>query len=197
MRAVGLIDRSGHASRPSAAAALVNRRATETARLRLKLLTLLLPIGLLAGCARPAFLAQPPQSRGAQVDQDALRQLVPGTSTERDAEALLGSPTLHASFDPNTWLYIGQVTRPVIAGTNMVLHQHVLTLTFDQRGILRQIATRRRKDALAAPMVARVTPSPGGSASLFQQLIGNIGRFGTGAGTNSTGPGSGRSSANY
>ena len=29
--------------------------------------------------------------------------------------SLLGTPTIHASFDDNTWLYIGQITRPGIA----------------------------------------------------------------------------------
>ena len=67
---------------------------------------------LLAGCS---FLAPPPQVRGNRVDADQLKELVPGTTTEAEARSLLGSPTAHATFDDNTWLYISEHTQPASA----------------------------------------------------------------------------------
>lgn len=134
---------------------------------------------LLGGCALSAcaLLGPAPQPRGNHVDADQLKQLVPGVSTQADATALLGSPTTKATFDPNTWIYIAQMTRPIIAGTQAVLHQEVVALNFDDRGVLRGLQTLNKSNALGATMVSRETPSPGTEASVLQQLFGNVGRF--------------------
>src|SRR5579875_2577895 len=69
---------------------------------------------LLAGCG---LFDPKPQTRGHLVDADVLKELVPGTSTRADASALLGSPTAKASFDDNTWIYIGETTERQVAST--------------------------------------------------------------------------------
>jgi outer membrane protein assembly factor BamE (lipoprotein component of BamABCDE complex) len=149
----------------------------------------LLLLATLAGCAMPGFLSYPPQVRGNKVDGDLLQQLVPGTSTRNDVTALIGSPTTKATFDDNTWLYIGEVTRPVIAGTQAVLEQQVIVLTFDDKGVLRGIARKTADDAKPVSMAGGATPSPGSEATIMQQLLGNVGRFNPiGAGGGSAGP---------
>ncbi|MDQ2803930.1 MAG: outer membrane protein assembly factor BamE, partial [Pseudomonadota bacterium] len=55
---------------------------------------------LLGSCS---FFAQPLQPRGDRVDGDQIRQLKPGTTTESETTALLGSPTGKGTFDQNTW----------------------------------------------------------------------------------------------
>ncbi len=143
----------------------------------------LLLLATLAGCALPSFLSYPPQVRGNKVDTDVLAQLVPGTSTQKDVTALIGTPTTKATFDDNTWLYIGEVTKPVIAGTNAVLDQQVIALTFDDKGVLRSIDRKTAEDAKPVSMAGGATPSPGSEATIMQQLLGNVGRFNpTGAG---------------
>ena len=72
--------------------------------------------------------------RGNKVDVDSLKELRPGVSTRADATSLLGSPTIKAAFDDNTWLYIAEVTRPRIGSFQSVLSQHVIVLTFDDKG---------------------------------------------------------------
>jgi len=133
------------------------------------------------------------QVRGNMVDPDALKELVPGTSTRADAVSLLGSPTAKASFDDNRWIYIGEVTQPRIASTQAVMRQQVVVLTFDDKGVLRNVEKLNQKNSLPVDVVARTTPTPGGQAGFFQQLFGNVGRFGPGLGglgTN-TGPAGG------
>lgn len=137
----------------------------------------LLLLALLGGCALPSFLSYPPQVRGNRVDAEQLKELVPGTSTRNDVVALIGSPTAKATFDDNTWLYIGEMTRPVIAGTQDVLDQQVVALTFDAKGVLRGIATKTADDAVPVAMAGGATPSPGSEATFMQQLFGNVGRF--------------------
>src|SRR5208337_3517652 len=123
------------------------------------------------GCSMPAFLSYPPQVRGNVVDGEMLKQLVPGTSTRNDVTSLIGSPTAKATFDDNTWLYIAEVTRPVIAGTLSVLDQQVIALTFDDKGVLRNLATKTADDGLSVSMAGGATPSPGSEATFMQQLL--------------------------
>lgn len=139
---------------------------------------LLLPLlALLAACEGPGFLSQPLQARGNRVDAEQVAQLVPGTSTRADALALLGSPTARAAFDDNTWIYIGELTKPVIAATNRVEDQQAVTLNFDERGVLRRIERKTSEDAVPVSVVARSTPTPGNDISFLQLLLGNVGRF--------------------
>ncbi len=137
----------------------------------------LLAAATLTGCSAPAFIGFPPQVRGNKVDAKELAQLVPGTSTRADVTTLIGSPTAHATFDDNTWLYIGEVTKPLIGGTNEVLDQQVVELTFDQQGVLRDISTKSQKDRVPVAVVSRTTPSPGKEVSFWAQLLGNVGKF--------------------
>ena len=136
------------------------------------------------------------RQRGALVDPDALKELIPGTSSRADAVALIGSPTAHATFDDNTWIYISQVTSTRIGRTPGVRQQKVVVLTFDQGGTLRGIAQRTKADGKSIDMASGSTPSPGSEASFFQQLFGNVGKFtpaglpgGLGAGNASSQPG--------
>ena len=145
---------------------------------RLQRLTLAAAVAsLLGGCSLPDFLSYPPQVRGNQVDEEQLAQLVPGTSTRQDATAALGSPTARGTFDDNTWMYISEVTKPIIGGFQRVDEQRVLVLTFDAKGVLRQVQKKSLADSMPVAMVSRTTPSPGTEASLLQQLLGNVGRF--------------------
>ena len=136
------------------------------------------------------------RQRGALVDPDALKELIPGTSSRADAVALIGSPTAHATFDDNTWIYISQVTSTRIGRTPGIRKQKVVILTFDQGGTLRGIAQRTKADGKSIDMASGSTPSPGSEASFFQQLFGNVGKFtpaglpgGLGAGNASSQPG--------
>ncbi|WP_428487663.1 outer membrane protein assembly factor BamE [Rhodopila sp.] len=126
------------------------------------------------------WLMPPPQLRGNKVDAENFKELVPGTSTKADVTAVIGSPTAHDSFDDNVWLYISEVTRQRIGRTLGELNQNVVVLTFDDKGVLRNVGKLDKADALPVSVVARTTPSPGTEASFLQQLLGNIGRFNPG-----------------
>ncbi|MCX7384074.1 MAG: outer membrane protein assembly factor BamE [Alphaproteobacteria bacterium] len=153
-------------------------------------------VSLLAACTMPQFMSYPPQVRGNRIDKDRLAELVPGTSTRGDVTSLLGSPTMKATFNENTWFYLSEVTRPQIGATQNVLEQQSISVTFDAKGVLTAIDVKTEANARDVSVVSRSTPAPGTDSTFFQQLFGNIGRFGPGFGGGS-GPGSGTSSGNY
>jgi len=143
---------------------------------RRTLLPLLLAL-LLTACS---VVEAPRQLRGNRVDSDQLKELVPGTSTRADATSLLGSPTAKATFDDNTWIYIGETTRTRVARTPGILQQDVVVLSFDAGGVLRRVKKLNQDDGMDVAVVSRATPSPGSEASFMQQLLGNVGKFSTG-----------------
>jgi outer membrane protein assembly factor BamE (lipoprotein component of BamABCDE complex) len=145
---------------------------------------------LLGGCSPFGIFSAPETLHGNRVDEYRLAELVPGTSTQADVTALIGSPTTKASFDPNTWLYVSELTRTRIAQTPGVTNQAVVALSFDDKGVLRAIKKLDTADALPTTIIAGATPSPGTSASFLQQLFGNVGRFNP-VGTGSPGTGGG------
>src|SRR5271156_6832635 len=111
--------------------------ATSSARVARQLLMVLGALALVGGCASiPPFRA-PETLHGNRVDDYRLAELVPGTSTQADVTALIGSPTAKASFDTNTWLYVSEVTHIRIAQTPGVSSQAVVALSFDNGGVLR------------------------------------------------------------
>jgi outer membrane protein assembly factor BamE (lipoprotein component of BamABCDE complex) len=131
----------------------------------------------LSGCGVVHIFDPTLRQRGSLVDPDALRELIPGTSSRADAISLIGSPTARATFDDNTWIYISQVTSTRIGRTPGVTQQKVVILNFDPNGTLRSIQQRTRADSKSVDMAAGATPSPGSEASFLQQLFGNVGKF--------------------
>lgn len=134
----------------------------------------------LAGCS---FFEAQSTTRGDPIDGVALKQLTPGTTTQADATALLGSPTTHETFNDNAWVYISQITRPQVGRLPAVMEQRVVVLNFDPSGVLQKVKVYDKADGKNVPMAPGTTSSPGSSASILQQLFGNIGRFNPGAGS--------------
>ena len=140
----------------------------------------LLPALFLLALSACSAIDAPHQLRGNRVDADAIKELVPGTSTRADATSLLGSPTAHGTFDDNTWIYISETTRTRVGRLPGVTAQDVTVLTFDQGGVLRDLKRLNQDDSKDVAVVSRATPSPGSEASFMQQLLGNVGKFSTG-----------------
>ncbi len=143
---------------------------------RAALLALPLLSGL-TGCGVLHIFDPTVRQRGSRVDPDALKELIPGTSSRADVQALIGSPTAKATFDDNTWIYISQLTSTRIGRTPGVQKQTVVIMTFDPNGTLRGISEKTKADGAPIAMAAGATPSPGSEASFLQQLFGNVGRF--------------------
>jgi len=133
--------------------------------------------------------------RGELIEAESLKDLTPGVSTRADATSVLGTPTAHATFDDNTWIYITQITSTRIARTPGITMQEVLLLKFDPRGTLVSIRELDKGDGKQIAMAPGATASPGSQASFLQQLLGNVGKFTPAGlpGSGTSGPGSGNS----
>ena len=131
----------------------------------------------------------PRQVRGHLIEDEELRQIVVGVSSQQDVEALLGSPSATGTFDQSEWFYIGGITRQRPGRMQAGEDQRVVKITFDRSGTVREVKQLGLEDAQNVRVVERVTPSPGNERTLLQQLFGNIGRVGPGLGSQPTAPG--------
>lgn len=140
----------------------------------LKFLPMFCALLALPGCA---VFSDAPHYRGVAVTPGELSQLMPGISSEADAQALLGPPTFTEQFDPNNWVYVSQITHIRIGQTEGVRKQHVVVLNFDASGKLLSIAQKDTHDSVAVAMDGKETPVPGGHAGFVQQLVGGVGSY--------------------
>lgn len=152
------------------------------------LLVLLLGAAALPGCNSMALFAAPEENRGHAVADYQLADVVVGTHTRADVQALLGTPTTTGTFDDDNWYYISAVTRLRPFRTPGLEDQHVVAITFNAQGVVQEVKELDLSAGRRVAVVQRQTPSPGTERTLMQALLGNIGRLGAGPG-GSGGPG--------
>jgi len=127
---------------------------------------------LLAACSATV------QEHGQRLNPQDLAALEPGVTTKEEVAQILGSPSTVDPFDPNTWVYVSQKMRKVSFRSDLA-DQTVLVLRFDEDGVLRKVERRGLEQAARIEPLPDRTPTRGAELSLFEQLIGNIGRFPT------------------
>jgi outer membrane protein assembly factor BamE (lipoprotein component of BamABCDE complex) len=126
---------------------------------------------LLAGCNNPI------DQQGNLVPPDVIEQIKPGTTDKETVTRLLGSPSTVATFDDSTWYYISQKQKTVAFFKPETLDQKVLAVTFNGDGVVTSVKTLGMNARNELTPVERTTPAPGKELTLFEQLIGNFGRF--------------------
>jgi outer membrane protein assembly factor BamE (lipoprotein component of BamABCDE complex) len=117
-------------------------------------------------------------SRGNLPDPEDLEKIRVGGTSKEQVVQILGSPSAIATFDPNTWYYISKRTETVAFFRPETLDQRVLTVRFDDLGLVKELVAYDKASGEEVVLVDRTTPTAGQTLSLFQQLFGNLGRFG-------------------
>jgi outer membrane protein assembly factor BamE (lipoprotein component of BamABCDE complex) len=145
--------------------------------MRLRLLAGAAAAMAIAGCAPTV------DQRGNLPDADNVLAIQPGTSTKDEVAQLLGTPSAIATFNDRTWYYISKRTETVAFFNPDVIDQQVLVVRFDEVDVVQQVAMLGMDDANEVDMVSRETPTFGTRLTVVQQLLGNIGRFTRGEGT--------------
>ncbi len=149
---------------------------------------------LLISVSACSLVQTPRILHGNKLDADSLKELVPGVSTKKDVTSLVGSPTAHATFDDNEWIYISETNYSRIGRLPGVLKQDVTVMNFAPSGTLTSVKNLTQADARDISVASGATPSPGSEASFLQQLLGNVGKYSVGnlgGGDNSSVGGSG------
>jgi outer membrane protein assembly factor BamE (lipoprotein component of BamABCDE complex) len=142
----------------------------------------------IGGCASDV------EQRGNLPPQDKITEIHPGATTKDEVTKILGSPSSISVFNDKTWYYISRRTGQFAFFDPSVLDQQVYVITFDDQGVVQAIGHKSLDDGQEITPVARATPAPGRELSFLEQVIGNLGKFNSGAGGSSGSSGSGGSS---
>lgn len=136
---------------------------------------------LLAGVAASACTPL----RGHQgyiVDPDLVNSIQPGVDNRQTVQQVLGQPTVSGQFGQGDWYYVARDTRNMSYSLPKPVAQTTLRIRFDAAGNVASI------DRMGLEQVARIdpsnkkTPTLGRERGFFEDLFGNIGTVGAGAG---------------
>lgn len=134
----------------------------------------------LAGCA--ATVAQ----RGNVPDVEKLEQIKLGNSKD-DVVQLIGSPSTIGTFTDKRWYYISRKTEKVAFFNPTTVDQQVVEVVFDENDKVLEVKKLNLADAQDVDVVDRKTPTAGKTITVFDQFLGNLGRFNKGGASKGAG----------
>jgi outer membrane protein assembly factor BamE (lipoprotein component of BamABCDE complex) len=113
---------------------------------------------------------------GNNPTSERMALLKPGL-TKADVVALLGSPSQTSTFGGDSWYYISNRMETVAVLPPKELDRKVVIVTFSRGGLVQEINKLDLDDGKKVAMDSAATPSSGRELGIFEQLIGNVGRF--------------------
>lgn len=116
-------------------------------------------------------------TRGYVPEEDRLAEIQAGVSDRATVEELLGSPSSIGTFEDTTWYYITRRSEKLAFFKEDVKEQQILAIVFDGAGLVSDVRHYSLEDGQEVDPVDRVTPTRGRELTIFEQLLGNIGRF--------------------
>ncbi len=135
------------------------------------IITAFITVLMLAACA-PTI-----ETRGNLVSDTKFKEVIPNVSTRADVEQKWGPPTTDSTLDPNTWYYIGETTAQSGVFEEKVTKRRLICVKFDQSDKVIDVTDINTNLAKNVQPVGRVTPTAGKEYTMFQQFIGNLGKF--------------------
>ena len=127
---------------------------------------------LLTACSPPI------EARGNLPDPVVLGDVKPGVHTKEQVAELLGTPSSIAPFDKNLWYYIAQKTERIAFFKPDLIDQQVVSIKFDDKGVVQEVRRFKMEDGREVDMVARETPTRGRELSFMRSFLGSLGFLG-------------------
>ena len=106
--------------------------------------------------------------------------IVPGVDTRASVEDLIGSPNTSGVLNESGFYYIQSNVRHFAWQRPKVTKRQILAITFDQAGVVENIATYGLEDGRVVTLNRRVTRSTDGNIGFIRKLFGNIGGLNVG-----------------
>ena len=122
------------------------------------------------------------QNQGYLVDETLLTSIQPGVDNRDSVAKTLGRPTFSGQFDAKEWYYISRITGQYAFAQPKVLSQSILVVSFDAAGNVEKVERRGMEQVAQINPTGEKTPTLGREGGLLEELFGNIGQVGAGAG---------------
>lgn len=106
-----------------------------------------------------------------------LKELQAGSSHKQDVIRLLGTPSVQSSFGEETWYYVNAKRESYAFFRPETTDQRVVAIQFDSNDMVKDIQQFDKKDAKDLAVIEKTTPTEGQELGLWEQMLGNFGRF--------------------
>ena len=116
--------------------------------------------------------------RGNLPRAEQLSKIKIGEQNRAEVAEILGTPSTLGTFDDKVWYYVSRKTEKFAFLREKIIDQQVIAIYFGERDTVEAIHRYNKEDLREVGMVDRTTPTAGKDLSIFDQLIGNLGRFG-------------------
>jgi outer membrane protein assembly factor BamE (lipoprotein component of BamABCDE complex) len=117
--------------------------------------------------------------RGYVPETPIVDTIVLGEDTKASVSQKLGSPTINATFDDDTWYYVSSSDVQAAFFPMQTTTQDIYAVQFSPEGQVASIEHYGMDDARSVDFVGRETPTRGREMTLLQQIFnavpGNIG----------------------
>jgi len=140
-------------------------------------------IGVLSGAAMlAAGCSSIVNHKGYLADEVVLQSVQPGIDNRLSVQQTLGQPSFMSQFGEPTWYYVSSTTRQRPFTMPRISQHTVLAVRFDAAG---NVTSAERSDVAQVAYLSPdddETPTLGRERGFLEDLFGNIGQVGTGAG---------------
>lgn len=107
-----------------------------------------------------------------------LEEVVVGVDTRDSVAETIGTPSASGILDEGGYYYVRSRVRHYGARKPKVIERRVVAVTFDQRGIVKNVSEYSLEDGQVVPISRRVTDGAVEERGVLAQLLANIGNFG-------------------
>ena len=132
-------------------------------------------VSLALGACAPTF-----QNHGYIPPQEDLDGLAVGVDTRSSVEESVGPPSSGGVLNDGGYYYVRSRVRTFGPSAPKEIERQILAISFDSAGVVSNIERFGLEDGQVIPLARRVTSTAVSNKSFLRQLIGNIGRVGTG-----------------
>ncbi|MGR3598959.1 MAG: outer membrane protein assembly factor BamE [Heliomarina sp.] len=112
---------------------------------------------------------------------DDLAAIQVGVDTRDTVTEAIGTPGASGVLDSSGYYYVATRMRHYGGFAPKPVSRNLVAISFDQRGVVRNISRYDLEDGRVIPLERRVTDNGESDSTFLRQLLGNLGRIGPGA----------------
>lgn len=118
------------------------------------------------------------RNHGYVPTEEDLAEITVGVDTRDTVAETVGTPSASGVLDSSGYYYVRSRVRHYGARKPEVVERRIVAITFDKRGVVRNVEEYALEDGQAVPIARRITDNDLNNQSILGQLLKNIGSFG-------------------
>ncbi|MEX0319052.1 MULTISPECIES: outer membrane protein assembly factor BamE [unclassified Ruegeria] len=117
------------------------------------------------------------RNHGYVPSEAELAEVKVGVDTRDSVIEAVGAPSSSGVLEESGYYYVASRIRHYGPKRPQVVSRELVAISFDQRGVVRNIERFGLEDGIVVPLERRVTSSSVEDKTFLRQLLGNIGNF--------------------